>query len=213
MVDQVRVVIIDDHPLFRTGVSQSLAMDEGISVVGEGASRAEARALIDRLAPDLVLLDISMPDNGIDVAREILGLPSPPLVVMLTVSEEDDDVIQALEAGAVGYILKGIKASDLIGAVKSVMAGESFVSPNLAMRLISNARIRKDESAVAPLSQQEQRTLRLVARGLNNREIADELAIQEKTVKFHVSNVMRKLKVRNRVEATVIARREWGELD
>ncbi len=213
MVDQVRVVVIDDHPLFRTGVSQSLAMDEGISVVGEGASRAEARALIDRLAPDLVLLDISMPDNGIDVAREILGLPSPPLVVMLTVSEEDDDVIQALEAGAVGYILKGIKASDLIGAVKSVMAGESFVSPNLAMRLISNARIRKDESAVAPLSQQEQRTLRLVARGLNNREIADELAIQEKTVKFHVSNVMRKLKVRNRVEATVIARREWGELD
>ena len=213
MVDQVRVVVIDDHPLFRTGVSQSLAMDEGISVVGEGASRAEARALIDRLAPDLVLLDISMPDNGIDVAREILGLPSPPLVVMLTVSEEDDDVIQALEAGAVGYILKGIKASDLIGAVKSVMAGESFVSPNLAMRLISNARIRKDESPVAPLSQQEQRTLRLVARGLNNREIADELAIQEKTVKFHVSNVMRKLKVRNRVEATVIARREWGELD
>ena len=212
MSDQVRVVIIDDHQLFRLGVIHSFAMDDGIKVVGEGASREGARELVSTLTPDVVLLGFSKPDSGLEMARDILRLPAPPLVVMLTVWEKDDDVMRALEAGAAGYILKDIMALDLISAVKSVASGKTFVSPTLAMRLLSRFRAAK-VNLVTSLSDQEQRVLRLVARGLSNREVADELALGEKTAKFHVSNIIRKLKVRNRVEATVIARREWGDQD
>ncbi|QRM35197.1 response regulator transcription factor [Microvirga sp. VF16] len=136
MVEKTRIVVVDDHALLRAGLVRALALDPMIEIVGEGASAEEAIELAKVHAPDLILLDISMPGNGIEAARAIHGLPIPTRVVMLTVSGDDDDVLRAREAGAVGYILKGIDARDLIMAVTSVKAGGSFIAPDLAPRLL-----------------------------------------------------------------------------
>jgi len=212
MVEKIRVAVVDDHAMFRAGVIQSLGLDGAIEVVGEGASAAEAVQLARELTPDLILLDVSMPGNGIEAAREILRMPEPPRVAMLTVSEDDDDVTGALEAGAVGYLPKGIRAPDLIAAVRNLNEGRSVVSPDLALRVLSN-KVRAEASPLASLTDQEKRTLRLVASGLSNREVGDRLDVQEKTVKYHVTNILRKIKARNRVEALLIAKREWADLD
>lgn len=212
MTEKIRVIVVDDHSLFRAGVTQSLEMDDMIEVVGEGASASEAIDLARSLSPDIALLDISMPGNGIEAARQIRQLPSSPQVAMLTVSEDDDDVLNALDAGAFGYLLKGIRAQDLILAVKSVAAGETFVSPNLALRLLAT-KSRVEENPLTHLSEQEQRTLRLVAKGMSNYEIGEQLNVQERTVKYHMTNILKKLKVRNRVEATLIAKSKWRDLE
>jgi len=211
MVERIRVAVVDDHAMFRAGVIQSLGLDGDIEVVGEGASAAEAVQLAKELAPDLILLDVSMPGNGVEAAREILGMPNSPRVAMLTVSEADNDVMSALEAGAVGYLPKGIRAPDLITAVRAMKDGRNVVPPDLVLRVLSN-KVRADGSPLASLSDQEKRTLRLVAKGLSNREVGEQLDVQEKTIKYHVTNILRKLKARNRVEAVLIAKREWGEL-
>ncbi|MBJ6127907.1 response regulator [Microvirga splendida] len=211
MGERIRVVVVDDHALFRTGVVQSLAFDNAIEVVGEGETAAEAVQLARDLAPDLILLDVSMPGNGIEAAREILHMPEPPRVAMLTVSESDDDVMHALEVGAVGYLPKGIRMPELIAAVRSLTEGRNVVSPDLALRALTN-RVRAEASPLTFLSDQEKRTLRLVASGLSNREVGERLDVQEKTVKYHVTNILRKLKARNRVEAALIAKREWNDL-
>lgn len=211
MGERIRVVVVDDHALFRTGVVQSLAFDSAIEVVGEGETAAEAVQLARDLAPDLILLDVSMPGNGIEAAREILRMPEPPRVAMLTVSESDDDVMRALEVGAVGYLPKGIRMPELIAAVRSLREGRNVVSPDLALRALTN-RVRAEASPLTFLSDQEKRTLRLVASGLSNREVGERLDVQEKTVKYHVTNILRKLKARNRVEAALIAKREWKDL-
>lgn len=206
----IRVIVVDDHPLFRAGVIQTLELDRTIEVVGEGSSAEDALQLVEEYSPDLVLLDISMPGNGLEAAIEILNAPAPPRVAMLTVSEDDDDVRHALEAGAVGYLLKGIKAPELITAVKCASSGEAYVSPNLAARLLSN-KAKREMGPLSSLSCQDKQILRLVAVGLSNREIGNQLQLQEKTIKYHMTNILRKLQVRNRVEATVVARREWGD--
>lgn len=210
MRDRISVVVVDDHSLFRAGVIQSLLLDDGIEVVGEGGSGPDAVRLVSTLEPDVALVDISMPGNGIEAAAEIARRRCGTRVVMLTVSEEDDDVLRSLEAGAVGYILKGVGAADLVLAVKSVAAGHSFVSPNLALRLLTTRKPRRD-SRLSLLSPQEKRTLRLVAMGLSNREAGQRMGVLEKTVKFHMSSILNKLGARNRVEASMMAREEWGE--
>jgi DNA-binding NarL/FixJ family response regulator len=212
MVERIRVAVVDDHALFRAGVIQSLALDGAIDVVGEGASAAEAVQLARELTLDLILLDVSMPGNGIEAAREILRMPGAPRVAMLTVSESDDDVIGALEAGAVGYLPKGIRVPDMIAAVRNLKDGHSVVSPDLALRVLSN-KVRAEASPLASLTDQERRTLRLVANGLSNREVGERLDVQEKTVKYHVTNILRKIRARNRVEAVLIAKREWTDLE
>jgi DNA-binding NarL/FixJ family response regulator len=210
MAGNISVVVIDDHPLFRAGVIQTLELDPEIKVVGEGGTGGAAIDLAERLRPDIVLLDISMPGNGIEAAGKIAARAGAPRVIMLTVSEDDDNVIAALEAGAVGYILKGIESGPLISAIKSVAAGDSFVSPNLTLRLLSGVKEKLMPSALDCLSEQEKRTLHLVAKGMSNREVGDKLGILEKTVKFHMTRIMAKLKVRNRVEASLLAQKEWG---
>ncbi len=212
MVERVRVAVVDDHALFRAGVIQSLALDGAIEVVGEGASAADAIQIARELAPDVILLDVSMPGNGIEAAREILRMPQAPCVAMLTVSEDNTDVMRALEAGVVGYLPKGIRAPDLISAVRSLKDGRSVVSSDLALRALTN-KVRAEASPLAALSDQESRTLRLVARGLSNREVGERLDVQEKTIKYHVTNILRKLKARNRVEAVLIAKRDWSALE
>jgi DNA-binding NarL/FixJ family response regulator len=206
---QSTIVVVDDHPLFRAGVIQTLELDKDLKVVGEGSSCQEACELASRLKPDIMLLDVNMPGGGIEAARTILELKNAPKVMMLTVSEKDEHVMGALGAGAIGYVLKGVKAAELIGAVKGALEGDAFVSPNLTRRLIANSLEKPAPSLLSALTDREERTLRLLASGLSNAEIGRRLGITERTVKAHVTNILAKLKVRNRVEATLVADREW----
>lgn len=199
----VRVIVVDDHPLFRAGVSQSLALDPAITVVAEGSSGGEALDLVKRHAPDVILLDITMQGNGIEAAAAIAAVERPPRILMLTGSDDSDDVMGAIEAGAAGYVLKGIGANDLIAAVKSVSAGQSFMSPSLSLNLLARLGGGAKPDPLATLTGQERRILELVAQGLSNREIGDRLGILEKTIKYHMTNVLKKLKVKNRVAAAL----------
>lgn len=199
----IRIIVVDDHPLFRAGVTQSLALDPAITVVAEGSSGSQALELVERHEPDVILLDISMPGNGIAAAAAITARERPPRILMLTGSDDGHDVMRAIEAGAAGYVLKGIGANDLVAVVKSIASGESFVSPSLSLNLLTRLSGKAEMDPLARLTPQEFRIIELVAQGLSNREIGDKLDIHEKTVKFHVTNILRKLKVRNRVEAAL----------
>ena len=208
MGDKIRVLVADDHPLFREGVVQSLQLEPAIAVVGEAANGMQAVALAAELRPDVVLLDVSMPGGGIDAATQIARLDDAPKVVMLTVSEQDDDVMRALDAGVLGYVLKGVSARELITVVMNVASGESYVSPKLSLRILAGARRKVEPDLFAALSGQEARIVALVAKGLSNREIAAHLDIKEKTVKFHMTRIMGKLNVRNRVEVALASRQQ-----
>jgi DNA-binding NarL/FixJ family response regulator len=211
MAEKIRVVVVDDHALLRRGVIRALELDDMIEIVGEGASAADAIKLAGTHAPDLIMLDISMPGNGIEAARVIHNLPTPTRIVMLTVSGDEDDVMHALEAGAVGYLLKGTDANELIAAVKCVRAGESFISQNLAIQILSS-KDQAEGSSLTSLSEYEKRTLCLISEGLTNREVGEQLAVPEKTVRYNVINIFRKLKVTNCAKATIVAKQSWREL-
>lgn len=214
MDNAIRVVVADDHPLFRNGVVRTLEEEADITVVAEGASADDAVRLVNEHAPDVALLDISMPGNGINAARRIAETCPAVRIAMLTVSESDQDVMKALEAGATGYVLKGVGAQDLIAMIRSVAAGESYVSPSLAARLLVAMKASDGaptpQSALSTLTDREEQILRLVANGLSNKEVGRELNLQEKTVKHHMTSILQKLQARNRVEAAVIARENWG---
>ena len=206
----IRTLIADDHPLFRGGVALSLREAEGIEVVAECGSADEAVAAVAEHLPHIALLDISMPGGGIEAARRI-GSEFPAVrVIMLTVSEQDDDVIRAIEAGAAGYVLKGIDADALVEIVRTVRSGGSYVSPSLAGRVLSamgaGGAPNAQRDPVSDLSWREEQILRRVARGSSNREIGEELGLQEATVKHYMTNILQKLHVRNRVEAAILAR-------
>lgn len=208
MLEKTTVIVVDDHAIFRAGVVQILSCSDGLEVVGEGASQSDALELATRLRPKVALIDISMPGGGIAAARSIHTLCPDVRVVMLTVAEEEDVILQALDAGASGYALKGVLGAELIGIIRAVVQGESYVPPNMAVRLLSAMRGRLDVNSVAAkigaLTVKERRTLRFLARGFSNRDIADATGVSLKTVKFHVSNVLSKLGAKNRVEAALI---------
>ena len=211
MTDHLRVLIADDHPLYRDGVARTLAERAGFQVIGACGSADDAVALAERHRPDLVLLDISMPGGGIEAARRIAAVGIATKIVMLTVSERDEDVMEALEAGAHGYALKGVGASELIDILRTVASGGSFVSPTLAARLLQamqkpDRRGPSSENRLAGLARREEQILELVAKGLSNKEVARELELQEKTVKHYMTSILQKLHVRNRVEAALLAR-------
>ena len=207
----IRIVIADDHPIYREGVARTLAEDAGLDVVGQAQDAPGAVELATRLAPDLVLLDLSMPGGGgLAALRALQALPVPPRVAMLTASEEDDEVMQALKGGALGYVLKGVGARDLVGIVKDLARGQSYVSPVLAARLLAvmreGGKAAKPANPLAELSKREEDILRLVAEGRSNKEIGLALELQEKTVKHYMTSILQKLHLRNRVEAAVLAR-------
>jgi two-component system, NarL family, nitrate/nitrite response regulator NarL len=208
----IRIVVADDHPLYREGVARSLSDDPGLSVVGQAQDAVSAVELAARLRPDVVLLDISMPQGGgIAALGQIMAMAEPPRVAMLTASEEDDDVMQALKAGATGYILKGVGSRELVRLVKDIAAGQSYVSPSLAARILNAMRLRSGVQArpanpLDDLSKREEDILRLVAEGKSNKEVGRVLDLQEKTVKHYMTSILQKLQVRNRVEAAVLAR-------
>jgi DNA-binding NarL/FixJ family response regulator len=205
--DRIRIVVADDHPMFRAGVVASLAAQPDIEVVGEGASAPEAVSLVAQHSPDVALLDIAMPGGGLSAARDISAASPATRVVMLTVSEDEDDLLAAMKAGASGYVLKGAAASELVNVLRTVNAGEVYVAPGLAWGLLREMS-RPRSAPLDELSAREHEVLELVAAGLSNQEIGDRLSLAEKTIKHYMTSILSKLRVRSRVEAALLAYRE-----
>jgi DNA-binding NarL/FixJ family response regulator len=210
MTEFIRIAIIDDHPLFREGVTRSLSEIGGFEMVGEGATAQDAERLASTVRPDILLLDISMPGGGLAAVAGILAGHPAQKIVMLTVSEANADVTTALNAGVRGYVLKGIGSRALADILRNVAAGESYLSPTLSARLLSDLQSQKPTNGVADrlrqLTERQTEILRLVAEGLSNKEVALRLELQEKTVKHHMTGVLSKLNVRNRTEAALMMR-------
>ena len=207
MIDPIRVVVADDHPLFRQGVINSLQSSADIRVVGEAADADSAIDLVREHLPDIVLLDVTMPGDGINAARAIATSCPATRIIMLTVSEDEDDLMAAMKAGARGYVLKGVSADELANVVKSVDSGEVYVAPGLAFGLLREMGKPRPASPISELSSREQQVLELVASGLSNQEIGLRLGLAEKTIKHYMTNVLTKLQVRSRVEAALLAAR------
>jgi DNA-binding NarL/FixJ family response regulator len=207
----IRVLLVDDHPLFLDGVRAALSTETDLDVVGEAHSASEALALARELAPDVVLMDLNLPDgSGIDATREILAASPDTHVLVMTMATEDDAVVAAMRAGARGYVVKGAGRSDLVHAVSTVAAGGAVFSPTVAARLgtyFSGLAAQPGRELFPQLSDREREVLDLVARGLDNRRIARMLFLSEKTVRNNISTVLTKLDVPDRAEAIVRARR------
>ncbi|GAA6525313.1 response regulator transcription factor [Intrasporangium sp. DVR] len=203
MTAPIRLVVVDDHPVVRAGLSALLAADRSIEVVGEAASAAEAVVVAERRHPDVVLMDLQLGDgvDGVGATRRLLALDRPPRVVILTTYESDADVLASVEAGACGYLLKDAPAADLIDAVRTASRGGTVLSPVVARRL--DQRRRSPEPA---LSRRELDVLGLVAEGQPNRDIAQALFLSEATVKSHLVRAFGKLGVASRTAAVAAAR-------
>jgi len=211
---EISVVVADDHPLYRSGIIKTLQEEDGITVLGEAGTATDAVELVKIHAPDIALLDISMPGNGMTAAQEISAGENKTRIIMLTVSEQDDDIIEALKAGAVGYVLKGVGATELVSVIRDVNSGMSYVSPSLAARVLLTMKdpdsiAATPEQLLSSLSKREEEILKLVSHGLSNKEVARELDLKEKTIKHYMTNILQKLHVRNRVEAAVKAQEIW----
>jgi len=213
--DAIRVMICDDHALFRRGLIMVLESEEGIEVVAEAEDGAEAVTKAEELAPDVVLMDVRMPRvSGIEATRSIADSVPTAKILMLTVSDEEDDLYDAIKAGAAGYLLKEISIEEVATAIRAVVSGQSLISPSMASKLLSeftNLAKKADERQALPtprLTERELEVLKLVAQGMSNREIASELYISENTVKNHVRNILEKLHLHSRMEAVVYAVRE-----
>ncbi|MCV3206751.1 response regulator transcription factor [Mesorhizobium sp. YC-39] len=200
----VRITVVDDHPLFREGVSRSLREIGGFEIVGEGATAADAERLAQIEKPDVMLLDISMPGGGLRAAANILAKDPDQKIVILTVSEANADLALALRTGVRGYVLKGVRSSSLAEILKSIAAGEKYVSPMLSAQLLNELIQPRKVDLVDQLSDREIGILELVAEGLSNKEAAKRLFLQEKTIKHHMTRILAKLKVRNRTEAALL---------
>ncbi len=213
--EPIRVLVADDHALFRRGLTIVLEAEGDIEVVSEAADGEEAVSKVGELAPDVVLMDIRMPHlDGIEATRRIRQAFPMTRIIVLTVSDEEDDLLDAIKAGANGYLLKEVSIEEVADAVRAVMGGHSLLSPAMAAKLISEfGSVPAPPEQVAPgspsrLTEQELEVLRRVAKGLGNDQIAAELSISESGVRNHVANILGKLQFRSRVEAALVARQE-----
>ncbi len=210
MTGPIRLAIVDDHPLFREGVSRSLLEIGGFEIVAEGGSAEDAQRIATESRPDILLLDLSMPGGGLQAVVETLRHRPDQKIVVLTVSEANDDIAQALASGARGYVLKGVGSKSLAEILRTVAAGEIYLSPVLSARLLtslaSRAQTSTEATPISTLTVRELETLDHVAAGLSNKRIALALRLQEKTVKHHMTRILAKLGVRNRTEAAMLLR-------
>jgi DNA-binding NarL/FixJ family response regulator len=212
-VTPVRVLLVDDDDLMRAGLRSVLSSDETIDVVGEAGDGRDAVECVRRLGPDVVLMDVRMPNlDGIAATREVLAARPEAKVVILTTFEEDDYIFGALRAGASGFLLKRTSPEDLIGGLHTVAAGDSLLSPSVTRRVVERMAGQPapapDAAASARLQEltpREREVLELVARGLSNSEIATAFVIEESTVKTHVKRILMKLRLRDRVQAVIFA--------
>lgn len=204
MTEPIRVLVADDHPMFRDGVVRALQQGGAIRVVAQASSAGEALRLAREQEPDLVLLDISMPGGGLQAARDIAATCPATRVAMLTMSEDEDDLLKALEVGARGYVLKDVSSGELVAAIRAVHAGEVYVAPPLASVLNEPARPRPADR-LEHLTARQREVLALVVAGLGNYQIGRRLGLTEKTVKYYMTSILAKLDVRNRVEAALLA--------
>ena len=209
-LEELRVLLVDDHDLFRTGL-RTLLEQEGLQVIGEAENGQVALRLVGELAPDVVIMDLNMPGlTGVETTHRITGASPLTRVVVLTISVEDDDVINAVMAGACGYLLKDSSIDQLIAGIRAAARGESLISPQIAAKLLQRLRAQTTDTGaaatiLAELSDRELEVLRLIANGKDNAEIARELFISPKTVKNHISNILMKLQIENRIQAAVYA--------
>jgi DNA-binding NarL/FixJ family response regulator len=208
--DSLRVLIVDDHDLFRTGL-RNLLEEQGVQVVGEAASGNEAVQVVREVAPDVVVMDLNMPGmGGAEATRHITSAAPLTRVLMLTISDEDADVMDAILAGACGYLLKDASIQDLMAGIRAAARGESLISPNIAAKVLQRVRATSSQPEIAntiraELSDREIEVLKLIANGKDNAVIAGELHISPKTVKNHISNILMKLQIDNRIQAAVYA--------
>jgi DNA-binding NarL/FixJ family response regulator len=215
--EPIRTMIVDDHALFRRGLEMVLDEEPDIELVGQASDGAEAVEKAAESLPDVVLMDIRMPrSSGIEACRAMKEAAPSAKIVILTISDEEEDLFEAIRAGASGYLLKDIPLDEVADTVRAVHGGQSLINPSMAGKLLTEfatlAR-RDDEERVqevpAPrLTEREMQVLKLIARGMNNRDIAKELFISENTVKNHVRNILEKLQIHSRMEAVMVAVRE-----
>ncbi len=213
--ERLRVLVVDDHALFRRGLQMVLEQEPDLELVGEASDGNEAVEKAAELMPDVILMDVRMPKrSGIEAAGEIKDLLPHVKILMLTISDEEADLYEAIKAGASGYLLKEIPIDEVADAIRSVWAGQSRISPSMASKLlnefaaISKAGADRPQVPTPRLTDREMEVLRLVAQGLNNRDIAKQLFISENTVKNHIRNILEKLHLHSRMEAVVYAVRE-----
>jgi DNA-binding NarL/FixJ family response regulator len=215
--EPIRTMIVDDHALFRRGLEMVLDSEPDIELVGQASDGAEAVEKAGDSLPDVVLMDIRMPrSSGIQACRELKDVVPSAKIVMLTISDEEEDLFEAIRAGASGYLLKDIPLDEVADTVRAVDGGQSLINPSMAGKLLTEfATLARHEESERPqqvpapkLTDREMQVLKLIARGMNNRDIAKELFISENTVKNHVRNILEKLQIHSRMEAVMVAVRE-----
>jgi DNA-binding NarL/FixJ family response regulator len=208
--DGIRVLLVDDHDLFRTGL-RNLLEEQGVDVVAEAGTGIDAVGLVRELAPEVVVMDLNMPGiSGVEATRQISTIAPLTRVLVLTISDQDGDVIDAIMAGACGYLLKDASIQELMRGINAAAVGESLISPHVAAKVLQRVRSTSSQPDIeqtirSELSEREIDVLKLIANGKENAEIAAELHISPKTVKNHISNILMKLQIENRIQAAVYA--------
>jgi len=208
--DGIRVLLVDDHDLFRTGL-RNLLEEQGVDVVAEAGTGIDAVGLVRELAPEVVVMDLNMPGiSGVEATRQISTIAPLTRVLVLTISDQDGDVIDAIMAGACGYLRKDASIQELMRVISAAAVGESLISPHVAAKVLQRVRSTSSQPDIeqtirSELSEREIDVLKLIASGKENAEIAAELHISPKTVKNHISNILMKLQIENRIQAAVYA--------
>ena len=206
----IRVFLLDDHEIVRRGIAELLSAEPDLEVVGEASTAAEAIARVPALRPHVAVLDVRLPDgNGVTVCREVRSRMPELACLMLTSFADDEALFDAILAGASGYVLKQIRGSDLVGAIRTVASGQSLLDPKATARVLERLRAgaRHEDDPLAELTEQERRVLQLIGEGLTNRQIGQRMHLAEKTVKNYVSHVLAKLGLERRTQAAVLANR------
>lgn len=208
-MENIRLIVADDHPIFRDGLVRTLQGAKNIEVVDSVADAPTAITSVIEHMPDVILLDVSMPGNGLTAAKEIAACCPAVRIILLTSAEDEETVFQGLANGASGYVLKGVSGSELVEIISRVAAGDAYITPTLAAALLKPHGItaNSNESLLNELTGREQEILSELSSGLSNKEIAEKLHLAERTIKHHMTNILSKLHLKNRVEAALFAQK------